>query len=109
MVTLVASLVLLIPSFRKYAEYERSACVPRLRANIGERVQLPEQTLHVLGRDVTRGPHRGVLKTVRYRFNDKAGLFDVEVSLEAQREGDASVWTGLSPAEARKVIVRDEQ
>ena len=97
-----------IPSIRKYRAYERATGVPRLRENIGKRVQIPQRSLVVLGKTHTSGPNTGVLRYVGYRFNDKAGFFDCEIYLEGEREGDSSVHTGLSPEEVHQVKVIDE-
>jgi hypothetical protein len=97
--------VLGIPSFRKYMAYKQATGVPRLRENIGKRVQIPQRSLIVLGETHTSGPDTGVLRYVGYRFNDKNGFFDCEVHLEAELPGDSSAHTGLSPDEVQQVKV----
>ena len=97
-----------IPSIRKYIAYEEPNAVPRLRENIGNRVQIPQQSFVVLGKTHTSGPYTGVLRYVGYRFNDKVGVFDCEIHLETEREGDSSVHTRLSPKEVQQVKVIDD-
>jgi len=106
---LALAFVVLLPSLYTYIEYEKNDCVPRLRANIGKEVELPEQTSHVLGKDIVTEPRRVMLKEVRYHFNDKPGFFEALVSLEPEREGGSPYRAGLSPAEVRNVIVLDEE
>ena len=59
----------------------------------------------VLGKNHTSGPHTGILRYIGYRLNDKAGFFDCEIHLDAEREGGSSVITGLSPEEVQQVKV----
>ncbi|GAF69571.1 unnamed protein product [marine sediment metagenome] len=96
-----------IPSVQKYRAYETPNGVPRLRKNIGKRVQIPKRSYVVLGKKQTRGPDTGVLTHVGYRFNNESGFFDCEVHIEEEREEDRSVCTGLSPEQVQQVIVID--
>ncbi len=67
---------------------------------IGTEVEVPQQTFHVMGKDVVSGPHSGTLTYVGYRWNDDWGWFDLEIHLEGE---SSSVYTGLSPSETRRV------
>ncbi len=100
--------LLALPSIQKYGAYEAPNGVPRLRNNIGRRVRIPEQSFVVLDKTHASGPHTGVLRYVGYRINDKSGFFDCELRLEAERAGDSTVHTGLSPEDIQQVKVIDE-
>jgi hypothetical protein len=54
-----------------------------------------------MGADHTLPSEKGVLRYVGYRFNDKWGLFDLDIHMD-------HIWTGLTPSEAQAVIVEGE-
>ena len=102
LVAVFTGAVLIAPSSIKWAIYEQGNAAPRLRSMIGTEVTLPQQTYRGMGKNVVTGPHTGTLSYVGYRCNDAWGWFDLEVHLEGQ---SSSVQTGLSPGDARAVVV----
>lgn len=90
-----AVLGLALISLGKLAIYEFSGAAPKLREAIGSEVRLPDS---VLGASALLDPKPVVVESVRYRWNDKVGFFDL--SLKYDQGG-----TGLSPFEAMKISV----